>query len=57
LFPLHLIERVQTLYKVRARWVILPKREMIQTMGLFGKSRGREGELVVGVRIDRCDIK
>jgi hypothetical protein len=57
LFPLHLIERVQTLYKVRARWVILPKREMIQTMGLFGKSRGREGELVMGVRIDRCDIK
>jgi hypothetical protein len=27
------------------------------TTGLFGKRKGREGELVVGVRIDRCDIK
>jgi hypothetical protein len=26
-------------------------------MGLFGKGRRREGELVVGVRIDKCDIK
>jgi len=26
-------------------------------MGLFGKGRKREGELVVRVRIDRCDIK
>jgi hypothetical protein len=34
------------------------KKKFLSNMtGLFGKGRGREGGLVVGVRIDRCDKK